>query len=250
MKTIAIIQARMSSERLPGKVLKDICGMPAIKRIVLRASVSENLNKIIIATSDSDNDDVLADYCVKEGFNVFRGSLNNVLQRFYLCATEERADIIVRLTGDNTLIDATVIDAAIDFFKKNEMDYIYYREGLPLGMAVEIFSYQALKKTYEMAQDRECIEHVTLFMYKNPELFKTFKVGMIGENDYSCLRWTMDTEEDYLLIKSIYKYMSKDLFGYEEVLEAYQKNSSWKELNSMIDQKGQEYKGEKICETV
>ena len=168
-----------------------------------------------------------------------------MLERFYDCATFYKADILVRLTADNALVDAGIIDAGITYFQKHTYDYVYYREGLPIGMACEIFTYDALKRAYENASDAECLEHVTPYLYKNPHLFHVERVGCIGEN-LGFLRWTMDTELDKELITQIYNciYTRKNNFTYRDILEEYKIHPGWTQLNSSVEQVAVTYRGE------
>ena len=247
MKVAAIIQARMGSSRLPGKVLMNLCGRPVLWHIVNRIQESRYIDSVIIATSKNREDDVVERFAVENYINIYRGSQMNVLERFYKCARQYRPDIIVRLTGDNALIDPRIADLGIEyFFSKKDLDYVYYREGLPLGMAFEIFSSQALAKTYAEAEDAECLEHVTPYMYLNQDKFRSERVHVIGE-DNSNLRWTLDTRRDYELLKRIYESLySKDkpFFCYEDILEEYRSHEEWKMVNSDVKQVELRYRGD------
>lgn len=245
MNIVAIVQARMSSERLPGKVLKEINDLPSIRHIYNRISLSKKISKAVIATSVDVTDDKLYNFCKSESINIFRGNLNNVLERYYKCAVREQADIIVRLTGDNVLVDSYIIDKAIDIFlESQELDYLHYCKEVPLGMAVEVFSFSALERTYLQAIDVECKEHVTLYMYKNNDKFECAFYSDSKLCNNSDLRWTMDTEEDYKLICSIYQWFGNKEFHYQDILEAYEKNPQWSVINSAITQKKINYNGE------
>ena len=245
MNAVAIIQARMGSVRLPGKIMTDLCGKPMLWHIVKRVERSELVNHVVIATSKEQDDDAVEELAEKNKFLLWRGSQNHVLKRFYDCAAHYKADIVVRLTGDNALVDAGIIDRGIAYFKECQQDYIYYREGLPLGMAVEIFTYDALKCAYENAADAQCFEHVTPYLYKNPQMFRAERVSCVGE-DYSSLRWTMDTEQDKELISEIYTnlYRESSYFSFEDILKEYEKHPEWKFINEQIEQKKVTYQGE------
>lgn len=258
MKIVGIVQARMESTRLPGKVMKMIATKPAIQHIVERIRQSTMIDELVVATSTNVADDVLANYCTLEKINVFRGSQDNVLERFYLCATKYQADVVIRMTGDNTLVDAKIIDNGIRHFLQNNNDYESYCGGLPLGMTIEIFTYAALKKAYEEAEDGECIEHVTPYIYRNPQLFQ---IEAVDESNYweinsnflkkvgvepKKLRWTMDTEKDYLLIQEIYSTFAKkgiENFSYEDILKLYETHMEWLQYNSEVQQVRVAYKG-------
>lgn len=242
MKVLAIVQARMSSSRLPGKVLKKLGKSTVINNIVERASRAKLISGIIVATSTDVSDDVLFDYCKNNDIICYRGSLNNVLERFYQCASRYEADIIVRLTGDNALIDSNIIDEAINcLLSKSNKDYVKYRKGLPLGMEVEVFQKDALQKAYEISASQAEKEHVTLRMYNDKENFNWEIVGIGKDEDYSSLRWTMDTNEDYKLVSAIYDYFYDNKFNYEDIIKAYGLNPRWKNINQFVKQKNIEF---------
>ncbi len=245
MGIIAIIQARMGSTRFPNKVLTELCGKPMLWHIVNRVRQSEFVSDVVIATSVEQADDAVEQMAKENNILCWRGSQNNVLERFYDCATKYQADIVLRLTGDNALVDAGLIDMGITYFRENNFDYVYYREGLPLGMAVEIFTYAALKQAYENAEDAQCLEHVTPYLYKNPELFQCKHVPCVGE-DYSHLRWTMDTKQDKELVMDIYEnlYDKNQYFSFEDILKEYASHPQWLHMNEDVEQKKVTYSGE------
>lgn len=244
MNIVAIIQARMGSTRLPGKIMTDLCGRPMLWHIVNRVRQSRYIDDVIIATSVEQGDNAVEQMAKENKISVWRGSQNNVLERFYDCATHYKADVVVRLTGDNALVDAGIIDMGISYFQENEYDYICYRQGLPLGMAAEIFTYDALKQAYESAEDAQCLEHVTPYLYKNPNLFRIERVPCMGD-DYSYLRWTMDTEQDKELIVEIYEslYQENRYFSFQDILKEYEKHPQWTQLNKDVEQKKLTYRG-------
>lgn len=246
MRIVAIIQARMGSTRLPQKVLVDLCGKPMMQHIVDRVAQSQMIDDVVIATSVSQSDTQIERYCSSHGISCFRGSQSNVLERFFKCALFYKANIIIRLTGDNALVDPYILDDGIKLFlERQNFDYLYYREGLPLGMAVEIFTKDALEDAWQNASNQECLEHVTPYIYRNPHRFKILRAECIGK-DNSDLRWTMDTEQDYILISNIYKalYRKKEVFTYKEILKQYEIHNDWKYINSNINQIVVEYNGE------
>ena len=244
MSRVAIIQARMSSTRLPGKALIELNEKPMLLNILERISRAKTIDKVVVATSDHSDDDAIETLTKETGYFCFRGDLDNVLKRFFECAREYQADVIVRLTGDNALVDPNVIDEAIDYFEKNDLNYLEYKTNLPLGMVVEVFDYASLEKTYKEAKDSECIEHVTPYLYKNPDLFKTCSYKNPKEEDNSDLRFTMDTEEDYRFVSTIYKHFGQNLFSYRDVLDVLQIHPEWIKFNSDVVQKQVQYQGE------
>lgn len=234
----------MGSSRLPGKVLMNLCEKPVLWHIVNRAKKSRYLEYVVIATSEDSEDDRIDEFAQKYNVPVYRGSQDNVLKRFYECASQYEPDIVVRLTGDNALIDPCIIDNAIEYFQRQKLDYLSYREGLPLGMSVEIFTYSALKIAYLEATDKECLEHVTPYLYRNKNKFKVEKAACVGA-DHSDLRWTLDTRQDYVLLQKIYEKMYTDdenIFTYDEIIENY--SDEWKALNVGIQQVAVQYNGE------
>jgi spore coat polysaccharide biosynthesis protein SpsF len=167
----------------------------------------------------------------------FRGSQNNVLERFYLCSKCYCGELIIRLTADNIFVDAQIIDAGIQYFRGQlNLDYLYYREGLPLGTAVELFTADALARTYQEAGDSECLEHVTLYMYRNPELFECQRAER-QEKDYSHIRLTMDTEQDCQLVKELYKRLLKnDVVLLKDAIKEIECDEKLKRINENIEQ--------------
>ncbi|WP_310604074.1 glycosyltransferase family protein [Anaerosporobacter sp.] len=247
MKIVAIIQARMASSRLPKKILTDICGKPMLWHIVERVKQSSLINNVVIATSDEKEDDEVEIFANQYSIPYYRGSQLNVLDRFWKCANQYSTDIVVRLTGDNALIDSEIIDEALNvFIGQEKIDYLYYCEGLPIGMAVEIMKFSALTRAHDEASDMECLEHVTPYLYKNSDEFVSLRVKS-KEDDHSELRWTMDTVEDKKLILSIYEvlYDKNRIFHYKDILMAYKKHPEWAMINNEIMQKKVEYRGEK-----
>ena len=245
MKTAAIIQARMSSTRLPGKIMLPLKGKPVLQNIAERVSTAKNIDDVIIATSAETSDDIVENFCVKAGIKVFRGSLNNVLERYYKCALSETADIIARLTADNALIDGNIIDEAVNVFSGGGIDYLSYKEGLPLGMHVEIFSFPALEKSYHEAKDPECLEHVTPYMIKNPDKFRVMFFADDKDTDNSSMRFTMDTPEDYEFVKRVYDSFGTNIFSYGEILKVLSEHKEFLAVNQNIHQKTLHYSGER-----
>ena len=247
MQAVAIVQARMGSSRLPNKVMMPLCGKPVLWHIFSRVMRSKKVDKLVVATSILQGDDRIEAFALQNKISVFRGSEENVLERFYFAAKEAQADVIVRLTGDNAFVCPEIIDDGLSYYEQRKgLDYLYYRNGLPLGVAVEIITFSALERAYREATDKECLEHVTPYLYQNPGYFQCENYPCLGE-DYSRLRWTMDTKEDYELVKCMYEnmYEEGEYFGYMEALQAYQAHTQWSELNKFIPQNMLRYQGEK-----
>ena len=215
----AIIQARMSSSRLPGKVLLTIEKKPILYYVIKQARASKLINDIIIATTTSPKDDVIVNYCKKNHIRYFRGSGNDVLERYYECAKKFKCDPIVRITSDCPLIDPNVIDKAIRRFLKNSYDYVSNnidKKGniwqnsecnYPHGMTVEISSFRALEKAWKEAKKPSEREHVFPYVQFNPTLFVISNVK--NKTNLSYLRCTVDRIEDLKFVREVYKRISK-----------------------------------------
>lgn len=205
MEIIAVIQARFSSSRLPGKVLKNILGKPMLQHQIERIQRCKNISKIIVATSTQLEDDKIENLCQQLNISCFRGDLNDVLDRFYQVNKLEQAKHIVRLTADCPLLDPVIIDKVITTHLNQNSDYTSNCSPatFPDGLDVEIFTHKALNQSWQEAQKPSEREHVTQYMRNHPELFSLNNVS--NDIDYSHLRWTVDESEDFELITEIFK---------------------------------------------
>jgi len=222
--TIAIIQARMGSTRLPGKVLREINGIPMLKHQIDRVEKSKYLDNIVVATSTLSKDDPIAEFCRKNNIRCFRGSEDDVLDRYYRCAKEYSADIIVRLTADCPLLDPALIDKTIVLLKESKADFAANTvppasSKYPNGSDVEVFCMSALERAH-----RECVdpcdrEHVTFYFWKYNNGFKIAQLQ--GQKDLSRYRITVDYPEDFEVIEDIFKEIQRRrIFGnLEDVIE-------------------------------
>lgn len=203
MKIIAIIQARMGSTRLPGKMMMDLVGKPVIEYVFDRVSFSSLISEIWLATTVDKKDDILVKWAQDNHIKYYRGDENDVLNRYYQTVTQAKADVIVRVTGDCPLADSDVIDKVIGEYLKGKYDYVsnIHPPTYPDGLDVEVFSFKALKKAWQEAKLGSEREHVTPYIWKNPKLFKIKNVVL--EQDYSNYRWTLDTQEDFDFIEKI-----------------------------------------------
>ncbi|MCD4760805.1 glycosyltransferase family protein [bacterium] len=238
---VAIVQARMGSTRLPGKVMMDICGKPVLMHVIDRLKVCKLLDKIVIATTTCIKENIIFD-AVKnydEYLGLFRGSEENVLERYYFAAKKFDADIVLRVTSDDPLIDSSIIDDLIRTFLMSNSDYVSnsLNKTYPLGLDAEVFSYNALEKAYYNANHVYELEHVTPYIIENPDKFKLLNVA--NDIDLSYLRWTMDTKEDFKFIDSVYKriYPKKQLFSMDDVLELLDREPELIDINKHIKQK-------------
>jgi len=234
MSTVAILQARMSSTRLPGKVLMELCGQPLLYHIIKRVEQTKELDKIIVATSEKKEDDPIASYANSIGIGCFRGSEENVLSRFFLAASMYQADIIVRLTGDNPLVDPKVLETLLTYFKGCGFPYASC-VGYPLGLGAEVFTFEALADAYAHAEKEYEREHVTPYMYRDPE--KTGKLA--ARKDLSSLRFTVDTPEDFKFVKCVYDalYHGSHDFYLNDILDLLEKNPNLIAINENVRQK-------------
>ncbi|MDR0603975.1 MAG: glycosyltransferase family protein [Bacteroidales bacterium] len=238
VKAICIVQARLTSSRLPDKVLKLLGreGKTILEHVYDRLLLSTNLDKIIFAIPDTESNDYLFDFLQQKEIPTFRGSEDNVLSRYYECAKKYSPQIIVRATCDNPLVDWTLIDMAIQMFINNTCDYVNMK-GYPLGTGTEVFSWKSLQIVYSKVEDKSDKEHVTPFFYKNPDIFSisTLQNVVYQTNKY---RLTVDTEEDYELMKIIYNelYNGTPVFN-KSVMDFLDKHPELLSINDMIEQK-------------
>lgn len=221
MKTVCIIQARIGSTRLPGKVMLDLCGSPVLWHVVTRVSRAKSVDQVVVATTDQKQDDVICDLCRSEGFALYRGSEHDVLQRYFHAATEYQADSVVRITSDCPLIDPAIISSSVELFWAERPHYISNvipPRTFPIGLDTEVFSFEALRIAHSAASLPDEREHVTPFILNHPEIFTLRRVAR--SIDLSNLRWTLDTAEDYRFIKGIYNslYPAKNDFATEDIL--------------------------------
>ncbi len=233
MKTVAIIQARMGSTRLPGKVLMDLAGQPALNYVVERTLLAKTLNAVWLATTKDKSDDALANFAKKLNLKFYRGSVEDVLDRYYQAAKLAKADIIVRITGDCPLIDYKLIDEAVRFLKKGNYDFVTncVPPTLPDGLDVEAVTFGTLKKVWQEAKWASEREHPFSYIVRNPELFRIGKI--IKKKDFSAFRITLDYPADLeyldLVIKECQK--KKKYCGEKEIISILLKHPDWIKLN-------------------
>lgn len=235
-KVVAIIQARVSSTRLPGKVLLDIQGQTVLEHIIKRVSHSKLIGQIVIATTIKKEDLAIVKLCADNGKTIYRGSENDVLDRFYQASMLFGAIHIVRITADCPLIDPGVIDEIITLHLKNSADFTSntINETYPDGLDAEVFTFHALKKTWENAKLNSEREHVTIYMKKNPADFKLCSLEY--SMNLSDKRWTLDEQRDYEFIKIIYQnlYQKDKLFDMSDILDFLQSHPEVEKINSGI----------------
>jgi spore coat polysaccharide biosynthesis protein SpsF len=219
-----MLQARMDSKRLPGKVMTSISGKPLIWHVINRLKCVKLTDQIILLTTKKPNDDVLIKIANDNDILYYRGPINDVLKRYYECAQKFSSNIIVRITGDCPLVDPLLIDQMLIFYQSNSYDYVSntIKPTYPDGLDVEIFSFKTLQQIEKLTLKKSDREHVTSFILKNKSKFKIFNFE--NTKDLSKLRWTVDEENDLKLVRKIYNLMKpKILFSSKTVLKLIEK---------------------------
>ncbi len=240
-KIVAIIQARMGSSRLPGKTMMELCGKPMLWHLINRLDHAKLISDIVIATTTDKRDDIIEKFCEENGILLFRGSEEDVLDRYYQAAKRYNADTIVRITSDCPLIDPRVVDKVIKEYLKNRK----FVSGLnnvsnrtyPRGLDTEVFSFSALETAWKHAVDPYQREHPTVYIYEHPELFKVKCVE--NSRDLSMLRWTVDEKKDFMLVTEIYKrlYKAGGIFLMSDIVALMEKEPFLMDINKDVKQK-------------
>jgi spore coat polysaccharide biosynthesis protein SpsF len=235
-RVIASIEARMGSTRFPGKVLADVCGQPALSRLVRRLRRSRAINGIILATTTSPKDDLLAQWARHEDIPVHRGSEEDVLQRVVDAHRSMQNDVIVEVTGDCILLDPEIIDMGIETFLQNDCDVVttVRKETFPQGMDVQVFRYQDLDTVARTEADPAVREHVSLYFYEHPERYRIIHLFAPERWKAPELRLMLDYPEDLKLITEIYRRLEPvhgDAFGLEEIMGLLRKEPALAEIN-------------------
>ena len=244
MKIGAIIQARTSSTRLPKKVLKplpansDVC---VLQQVIRRVAKSKLIDEIIVATTTHSEDEEIVEVAKKENVKYYQGSLENVLERYYMAALENNLDVIVRITSDNPCIDYQLIDDVIYSHLNFNADYTSTAlvEHFPIGIGVELINFDVLENVYNNATKNYEKEHVTPYIYKShPDDFNINVFKGVGIN-YSNIRLTLDTPQDYVLLAIVYDYLYQDniYFDLNDILSLFDNKPFLKDINSKITQK-------------
>lgn len=241
MKNAVIMQARVGSSRLHAKVLKELCGKTVLEHDVERIRQSKKVDDIIIATTTNEEDIAIVEVAQKCGAKVFRGSEQDVLDRYYQAAKEFNVENIIRITSDCPLIDPFVIDEVIEAYENGNYDIItnvpneWETMSYPRGLDLEIFPFSWLEKAWTEATDQYDREHVSPYIYDNAKIRFYYKY----DKDYSMYRWTLDTPEDWELIRKIYEhfYHGEHDFYFEDIVEYMKANPEIANINSNVVQK-------------
>ena len=238
MKVVAIVQARMSSTRLPGKVLMDLEGETVLARVVNRLRRARLINEVLVATTERSGDDVVVSECRNLSVSFSRGDQEDVLDRYYRAAQLSKADIVVRITSDCPLIDPEITDRTIAAFLETRPDYAsnVRERTYPRGLDTEVMSLDTLVRAWRAARQHYERVHVTPYIYEHPAEFRM--VSVTGDADYSSHRWTVDTPEDLAFIRAVYaRLKDKPMFLWRDVLDVLDREPELIEINRFVVQK-------------
>jgi spore coat polysaccharide biosynthesis protein SpsF len=241
-KIVCIIQARMASSRLPGKVLKNINNHPMLYWVLSRAGRSEKIDEMVVATTLDDSDDPVAEWCQYNNTHCFRGNTFDVLDRYYQAAKKFQADVVVRLTADCPLIDPKLIDDVLDAFFENNVDFGANRlpppftRTYPIGLDIEVASFKALTEAWKKAKLPFEREHVMPYLYAIKDRYNILVLE--ADNDHGSRRWTVDTPEDLEFMRALYKKPGYQIdFPWKEVLKFLDENPDLEQINADIAHK-------------
>jgi len=246
-RIVVSIEARMTSTRLPGKVMMDCAGKPMLELLVERLKRASLIDDIVVATTTNATDDVLIDAAKRLGIHSFRGSEDEVMDRVVGAMREAKADVVVQVTADCPLIDPEIIDQLIRLYQHNTFDCVANARvrSYPRGLDCAVVSMAALARSLEMAEDYAHREHVCLSIYERPDAFRVFDLIATGELCRPDYRWTLDTEADYAFIKAVFEhlYAENPSFGTREILSLLKEKPELADINSHIRQKGLRSRG-------
>jgi spore coat polysaccharide biosynthesis protein SpsF (cytidylyltransferase family) len=232
---VAIVQARMGSSRLPGKVLADIEGAPMLELVVERVRQAKLVATVIVATSTNPSDASVDALCRQLGIACFRGSEEDVLDRYYCAAQWIGADVVVRITADCPLVDPRVVEKVVDRYLAGGCDYVSNTcpPTFPDGLDVEAFSFAALERSWREARWSSEREHVTAYVRSHPELFRTANAE--HDHDLSAMRWTVDCPRDLEFVRLVYHHVGRRIFGMAEVLQVLELHPELATVNAGIE---------------
>ena len=234
MTVSAIIQARMSSTRLPGKVLMPLAGKPVIEHVVERLSYCRMVEQTIIATTVESSDDPIAEFCTKNNIACYRGNLDDVLDRYYQSSKKYQANPIVRITADCPAIDPIIVDAVITGFLAGKYDLYGLGGEFPDGLDCSVFSFSAIEKAWKEAKLTSEREHVGPYIENNPQIFRNGSLKLF--HGLSHQRWTLDEPDDYTLLSKIFEklYRPDRPFFTHEILNFLHENPKLLTINQDI----------------
>jgi spore coat polysaccharide biosynthesis protein SpsF len=259
MKVVAIIQGRMSSSRLPGKILADIAGQPMLTRVFIRASRSATVTETIFATTTDPSDDPVAEYCDFSGIPFTRGSLFDVLDRYYQTAQGAKADVVVRITADCPLIDPALIDDVVNsvISDQSTVDFAANRlpppwnRTYPIGLDTEVCTFSALELAWKEAKEPQHREHVMPYFYEGVKLItenrsrqtgispRGYNIALLHHTtDFGDYRWTVDTPEDLEFMRQVYsRFDGRDDFSWKKVLDLVHNEPQLMQINAGVQHK-------------
>ncbi len=233
-RVVAVIQARMGSTRLPGKVLMDVAGMPLLKRVVGQVRQARQVDEVVVATSTEPIDDAIVEFCRKDGIRCLRGSEHDVLGRTYEVAKQVKADVVARITADCPLIDPEVLDRVVAAYREGGYDYVTntLRYTYPDGLDVEVFSFQALERAHQEARSSAEREHVTPYL-RTSGRFRTRNVEHEVDLSPLNLHWAVDEPSDLEFVRSVYARLSSNglSFGFKEILQLLEREPALAQIN-------------------
>lgn len=236
---IGIVQARMGSSRLPGKSLAPLLGRPMLQVLMERVLPAQRVRHWIIATTQLPMDDRIEELARKLGVQCFRGSEKDCLDRYYQAARPANASTVVRLTGDNPLMDASFVDWSVEQFLQSNPSVDYTESStsktFPLGLSLEVVSFAALEAAWNEDVSPASREHVCPYIYQHPN---KFRLGQLrGPYDYSHMRWTVDTEADLQFVRTVFESFGRSDFTWLEAAKKIEKNPEWLDINRHVVQR-------------
>lgn len=237
MKVVAIIQARCGSTRFPNKVFADICGKPLIWHVINRLKFAYTIDEIVLATTTNSLDDKLYEWAILNHITVFRGSENDVLNRYYNSAITCKADIIIRITADDPFKEPLIIDRPVRVLQEEKADFVCnnYPPTFPEGLDVEVFTRKALEVAESKSVSSFEREHVTQYFYRNPSDFKIINIA--HTENISNLRWTIDTEKDFFMVERVYSFLYREtdeIFHMDDILQLIKQYPDIAQMNSNV----------------
>lgn len=239
MKTVAIVQGRMASSRLPDKILKDIDGKPMLAWVVDQASKARRIDQVVVATTTDESDDAVEAFCQARGIACYRGSLLDVLDRFYQAARLFHADTVVRFTADCPLLDPQLVDEVLNQFFNSGADFAANRlpppftRTYPIGLDTEVASFAALERAWNEASAKHDREHVMPYLYEEEGRFKVVRVEYA--QNYGWMRWTVDTAADLELIRAVASRLhGRPNFTWKDVLAIFEREPELTQINSNV----------------
>lgn len=256
-RVIAVIQGRMSSSRLPGKILADIAGQPMLQRVFIRTSRATTVTETVFATTTDPSDDPVAEYCGFSGIPFTRGSLYDVLDRYYQTARQAKADFVVRITADCPVMDPALIDDVVNTLLEDEYDFVCNRlpppwpRTYPIGLDIEACTFKILENAWHEAKEPQHREHAMPYFYEGVELARqsrTLETGVSPRGyhiallhhttDFGDYRWTVDTAEDLEFMRQIYsRFHGRDDFSWKDVLDLVHNEPQLMRINAAVKHK-------------